>query len=216
MIENVIFDFDGTIVDSFNEVIRLVNSLSEKYGFKKISQIQIAKMRNQGIEEAIKTLGVNIFKLPFLLLEVRSLYKDSIKNLKPFKGIGELLKKLKEKGLFLEIVTTNSEENTTEFLEKNDMNVFNFIKGDVSFFGKDTILIGEMKVHDLRPEETIYIGDEIRDVEAAKSAGVKVISVTWGYNSKKILESYSPDFIAQKPQQLLKFLEKEFDRQDLF
>lgn len=209
MIKNVIFDFDGTVVDSFDEVIRLINSLSEKYGFEKISRTQTLKMRNQGIEEAIKTLGINILKLPFLLLEVRSLYKDSIKNLKPFKGVRELLKILKEKGLFLEIVTTNSEENTRDFLEKNDMNVFNFIKGDVSFFGKDTVLLEEMKVHDLLPEETIYIGDEIRDVEAAKSAELKVISVTWGFNDKKILESYSPDFIAQKPQQLLKILEKE-------
>lgn len=209
MIKNVIFDFDGTVVDSFDEVIRLINSLSEKYGFKKISLSQTSKMRNQGIEEAIKTLGINIFKLPFLLLEVRSLYKDSIKNLKPFKGIDKLLKILKEKGLFLEIVTTNSEENTRKFLEKNNIDFFNFIKGDVSFFGKDTVLLEEMRVHDLLPEETIYIGDEIRDVEAAKSAELKVISVTWGFNNKKILESYSPDFIAQKPQQLLKILEKE-------
>ena len=63
-----------------------------------------------------------------------------------------------------------------------------------------------MKSFHLKPVDIVYIGDEVRDVEAAKAMGVKIVSVTWGFQSKQILERGEPDYIAEKPKELEKIL----------
>ena len=55
----------------------------------------------------------------------------------------------------------------------------------------------------LHPSNVLYVGDEVRDIEAAKKAGIRIAAVTWGYNSKKALEAYKPDYLVTKPEELL-------------
>lgn len=64
-----------------------------------------------------------------------------------------------------------------------------------------------LRKYGIRPEETIYVGDETRDIEAARKTNIEIIAVSWGYNSKQLLEKQKPDFLIDKPRQLVDILE---------
>ena len=80
---------------------------------------------------------------------------------------------------------------------------FNFIHAESSFFGKKRILRKIIKSYKLDKSKTFYIGDETRDIEAAKECGVYSVAVTWGCNSEKILSQHQPHYIVRKPEDIL-------------
>jgi len=127
-----------------------------------------------------------------------------VTSCKPFSGLVEALKTLKEKGFSLGILTSNFQKNVELFLKKNNLEIFDFIYSDNSPFllGKGDKLKKLIEKNHWRQDEVVYVGDETRDVEAAKKAGVKIISVSWGFNSKKILQKQQPDFLINKPEEL--------------
>jgi phosphoglycolate phosphatase-like HAD superfamily hydrolase len=105
----------------------------------------------------------------------------------------------------LGILTSNSYENVTEWLAHNNMqHLFNFIHIESSFFGKKRILKKIIKSHHMHKPHTFYIGDETRDIDAAKLSGINAIAVTWGFNSAKILAHYQPQYLAHQPEDILK------------
>jgi phosphoglycolate phosphatase-like HAD superfamily hydrolase len=82
--------------------------------------------------------------------------------------------------------------------------MIDFVFSGSSIFGKHVVLQELIKKHGLKKEETVYIGDEVRDVEASKKAGIKAIAVTWGYNTRKALETAKADIVVDKPAELIK------------
>ena len=70
-------------------------------------------------------------------------------------------------------------------------------------FGKDKKLRSAMRKYNLNPKETFYIGDETRDIEAAKKVRIKSVAVTWGFESEKVLKKADPDFIIKSPEEFL-------------
>ena len=108
----------------------------------------------------------------------------------------------------LSIVTSNTKEAVTEFLTKQQLNYFDHIYSDKSLFGKHVVLDNFIKKHSINRDEAIYIGDEIRDIEAAHKAHLKIIAVTWGFNSKAGLVKYHPDYLIDSPQELFATLNR--------
>lgn len=204
MIKNLIFDFDGTIADDMYDFFDIFNKLAKKYGYKKIQKEQVELFKDNGAAWLLKDLKVAVWKIPHLISESRNDLNNQIEDLNPFQGMVEILKDLHQKGLRLGILTTNTEANVQKFLTKNKLDVFDFIYPKSSLFGKDKIIVRIVREHGLDKNETCYIGDEDRDVEAAKKAGVKSIAVTWGFNSKKRLLSTKPDYVVNKPNEIFK------------
>ena len=120
-----------------------------------------------------------------------------------------VIKKL-NKRYKLGIVSANSKENILKFLELNDLKYcFDFVYNYQLFLGKSQAFKKIIKGKKLSKDDIIYIGDEDSDIIAAKKAGIKIISVTWGMKNKNMLKNNEPDFIAEKPEDILLFLEKE-------
>jgi phosphoglycolate phosphatase len=114
---------------------------------------------------------------------------------------------LNNNGYRLGIITSNSQENVTDFLRVNDLdNLFDFVYSGVTIFGKTTIINNVLKQKQIKPQEVIYVGDETRDIEASKKANIKVIAVTWGFNSQEVLAKQNPDFLIQEPYELLEVI----------
>ena len=207
MSKTVLFDFDGTLADTLYEVVNIINSLSREFGYSKIKKKDIPKIRNKTAQEILKEAGISMFKLPFIVKRARLELNKVIEFLKPVQSIREVLLVLKKRRYKLGIVTSNSKENVEKFLKKNNFELFDFIYSGSSIFGKHKLLKDTLKKQNLKPNEVIYVGDETRDIEAARKNQIKIIAVIWGFNSRKILENYHPDFLIDKPKELLEILE---------
>jgi HAD superfamily hydrolase (TIGR01549 family) len=199
--KTIIFDFDGTLADTINLSVKCVNLLAEKYDLEPIANIK--ELRKKSIKDIIKeNLELPWYKVIFLIKEVRSLLEDNLDEIKLFSGIKPLLNQLK-KNYTLGIVTSNNTFIVKEVLKKYSLDMFSFIHSDGSLRGKGRIIKKIIQKQNLKPEETIYIGDEVRDIIAIRKAGIKIISVTWGFNSKEILLENKPDFLVDKPKDML-------------
>ncbi|MCX8129504.1 MAG: HAD-IA family hydrolase [Clostridia bacterium] len=204
MIKNLIFDFDGTIVNSKDLVIHLYNELAYENNYKKLSSSDIEYLINLPISERIKLLDIPIHKIPSLLFEVLNKYRKHIHSLHTADGIVDLLYALKAKGFRLGIISSNAAGTIREFLKKNDMDMFENIYSAKNVFGKHYAINSFMKKYRLEKEETFYVGDEIRDIISCKKSGVPIIAVTWGYDSRELLSGGNPDFIADHPAEILR------------
>jgi phosphoglycolate phosphatase len=204
----IIFDFDGTIADTVDALVSIANRLAVEFGYIQITPDQLTLLRNFSSREIIKYSGVSLFKIPFLVKKVKAELKDKIQELQPIPGMKESLIELQNHGYQLGIITSNSKDNVTAFLRINELdNLFEFIYSGVTIFGKTTIINNVMKQKQLKPQRVIYVGDETRDIEASKKANIKVIAVTWGFNSAEILSKQNPDFLIHQPSELLQVIE---------
>jgi phosphoglycolate phosphatase len=200
----VIFDFDGTVADTVDALVSIANRLAVEFGYIQITPEELALLRNLSSREIIKYSGISVFRIPFLVKKVKSELKNKIKEFKPIPGIQEALVTLKSEGYRLGIITSNSRDNVTEFLKNNNLDeLFEFIYSGVTIFGKTTIINNVLRQKQLKPHEVIYVGDETRDIEASKKANIKVIAVTWGFNSPEVLAKENPDFLINHPSELL-------------
>ncbi len=198
MIKTLIFDFDGTIADTFDTAIRRVNEIAIEMGLveKVLSDEEIVKYRGMTINQILDSLNVPIAKLPALLVKYKKRVNENIHEEEVFDGQTELLNEFNKKFKLI-ILTSNSKENVEKFLEHNHLTgIFDEIYSEKNYLGKGRALKKVIKKGDLEIEESIYIGDEVRDIEACKSIGLKIISVTWGFNSKELIQQYQPDFMV--------------------
>lgn len=203
----IIFDFDGTLADTFDALVMISNRLALEFGYPPTTPEEIPKLRNLSSREIIKKSGVSLFKMPFILRKVREYLHQEILNLKTIPGIQDALVQLKHEGYCLGILTSNSEENVKLFLKKHGMqDLFSFIYSETSLFSKDKSLLKLMKKNNFKSDDLLYVGDETRDIEASKKIQIKVIAVTWGFNSGEVLTKHNPDFLIEQPSELIEVL----------
>lgn len=205
--KTIIFDFDGTVADTLDAIVRITNRLAIEYGYKPATPDELNRLRNMSSREVVQRSGVSVFKLPLLLRKIRADLQSEIQDISPIPGIKEVLVALTKDGNKLGILTSNSEENARIFLTSHGMQeLFSFIYSETNLFGKQTSLRKILRTNKLYPQDVIYVGDETRDIEAAKKIPLKVIAVSWGYNSKEVLAQHNPDFLIDQPSQLLEVL----------
>lgn len=202
----VIFDFDGTIADTLESVIEIINKLSDEFGYKKITPEDLPKIRGKRPRDIMRHVGISMFKLPFVVKKTRREINNRIEGLKPVIDLRPHLLKLKEGGCQLGIVTSNIESNVQKFLQANNLDLFDFFYNGKSIFGKEKIINKILHDKRLSKDKVYFVGDEVRDVEAGKKAKVITVAVTWGYNSAEALQREKPDYIINSPEELERIL----------
>ncbi len=201
--KSIIFDFDGTLANSLPVVIEIAESLLKQ----KISKDQIAKFQNMTAKQILKEANVPLYKVPGLLVKARPILQKRMNEVKLFKGLGEQIRMLAE-NYDLYVVSSNSALIINDFLDTNNLDrYFKRIYGNVGIFSKAQALKRVMKRERINVEQAIYVGDEVRDIEASKKIKLPIISVTWGYNGESILKSYKPNYLAREPSDIVKVME---------
>jgi len=135
--------------------------------------------------------------------EIHSEINKETTSMVPTVNISPLLAELHHDEHFqIGILTSNTQENVKQFLDKNELGFFDFIRTGKSVFGKSHIINKIVKQRHVSKNKVFYVCDEMRDIEAARKSGIKSIAVTWGYNTKDALIKENPDFLVSSPDEL--------------
>ncbi len=206
MYSTIAFDFDGTIADSLYLFATIINQLAPEYGYAPI-QDPVSLLRQNSARSIIQNLGISVIQLPSLIKRFKSEFKKQNKALQPIPGIKNVLAELKRLDYKLTVITSNAQETVQTFLAEHQMPYFDAVYSDSSIFGKSKVIQRFLKTHTLSHESMIYVGDEVRDIEAAHKSNISIIAVSWGYNNRDLLEKSKPLYLIDKPEDLIIILE---------
>ena len=174
----VIFDFDGTVADSFSESLLAYNRVAPRLRLRAVKDAEVPGLRRMGAGQLMQALGIPMWKLPRLMIAVRADLHDHFHAVRPFAGIADSIRDLHAAGCHLAIVTSNSEENVRNFLIRHGIREFDTVVAGASIFGKATRLRRLIKAERAQRETSVYIGDTVPDIRAAREAGAVAVAVT--------------------------------------
>lgn len=202
----LLFDFDGTLADSFGVVVEIFYELTDH---PRIEDPElVAYLRKQPIMVVAKELHITPMQVPRLLVKGRKMMGERMDSVQLFDGMDEALRQLHEKGYDMKIMSSNSAYNINQFLRANHIaDYFSKVYGGVGLLTKAAAIKKVLRQNGLHPEECIYIGDEARDVDGAKKAGLACVSVSWGYNDEVLLRSRKPNALISDPEELVTAIE---------
>jgi phosphoglycolate phosphatase len=206
-LENIIFDFDGTVADSFETTLGILNSLADEFGYRPAEPHEVQELRGLSYREIGRRLGVSLHTIPFIAARVRRELARSMAGIRPFEALPEVLAQLRESGLSLGIMTSNSRRNVETFLAANEIDDFEFISTATNVWGKQRALKRLLRRRGLSIGATAYVGDETRDIEACKALDIEVVAVSWGYTLATQLSTQRPDRLIDHPSQLLDLID---------
>lgn len=202
----IIFDFDGTIADSFDFV---ADFLADTAGLPPLDEEQKGALRGHSMVAMARRLGYSWWRLPWLLHQGRRRMGRTIKHVQPFADMPEAIEKLHAEGHELFIVSSNTARNVSRFLHQHELHKhFLEIDGGIGMFGKAGALRLLLRKQHLNRQDALYIGDELRDVQAAQSLKLRVIAVAWGFARTGDLEALKPTALARQPADLIRIIEE--------
>lgn len=188
-----IFDFDGTLADSFPFFVRVFNQLAAQHGFRGIAPEQIPLCRNYSPRQMMELVGMPKWKLPLVARSFIALMKQNASSIALFDEVSETLRHLAEQGVVLTIVTSNSYENVSQILGPANLKLFREFECGMSMFGKAGRIQKVLKRTGIPAHEALCIGDQIPDLEAARKANVPFGAVAWGYGTIESLRAHAPE-----------------------
>lgn len=200
--ELLILDFDGTLADSLPRAAEIYNELAEANGLLPITDTLAA--REMTIREFLKAHRIPLRKVPFLTARFLALQKQRTGRLAVFPGLAGVVRQLRGTGLRLGIVSSNDRDTIENCLRQNNLgDCFEFQVGCSRLFGKQRAIRNVVRTAGVDPARALYVGDETRDIEAARKAGIPMAAVTWGFNSERLLRRFGPEHIVSEPRQLI-------------
>lgn len=199
----MIFDFDGTIADTFAAVVSVLNSLATEFGYRVARPDELPQLRALRPAELAQAIGITWSQVPRLVARVRKEMAHNMSAVAPFSGIPEALAGLRARGLRLGMLTSNSRENVEIFLAHNPSVQFDFVSAGSGLFSKQHRLKRVLGRERLTPGEVCYVGDEVRDIEAAHALGARMIAVGWGFSATQLLAASRPEHLIADPAELL-------------
>lgn len=193
----IIFDLDGTVLDTIDDLADAVCYALEKYGFPPRTRKEVMSFVGNGVLKLIERAlpeghkdseTVNLLNAAFS--EYYSAhYSDKTR---PYDGMAKLLAELKSRGYLLAVLSNKPEVFTCELISKFYPGVFDCVHGSRDGIPKKPDPAGELSVMNelgVRPSRTLHVGDSGTDVETAKNAGIDCVACSWGYRSRESLEN---------------------------
>jgi phosphoglycolate phosphatase len=203
----ILFDFDGTLADSLPLQKQAFSELARQNGWPEISEDDFRKLRRLSLKDALLELKIPLWRVPGLLKAGQKLLHQRWGEAKVFPGISEALDSLSQSGFQLGIVTSNTTSAVDIVLKNaNIQEYFSFVVAEPHLWGKANRLRKLVKQHGWNTNRIWYVGDEVRDLEAAQDTGLTGIGVTWGLNDAEILANTGAP-IVDTPQNLVHWIQ---------
>ncbi len=200
-----IFDFDGTLADSLDWFRASFQETIARFDLAPVSPEELEGMRGLSAREIMARLKVSMWQLPVIVSDMRKRKLAAASETSLFAGIPAMLADLQRVGIKTAIVSSDSEASVRQVLGPTASLITRFDCG-AALFGKHWKFRRVARKLGAKPSETICIGDEIRDIEAADAAGMDSGAVAWGYALPAALQAAKPthlfNSIEQIPQRL--------------
>ncbi|CAN0624730.1 phosphoglycolate phosphatase [Burkholderia multivorans] len=199
----VAFDFDGTLADSFACFVASLSEAARLHGFKDADDAMLAAMRGMSARDIIHALEVPLWKVPRVSIDMRRLMQQRIAQVRLFPGVAGTLQALAGRGVQVAIATSNAETTVRGLLGAHTCGHVGHFACGIPLFGKARRLRALARDAGLRAEEVLYVGDEIRDAQAARRANVAFQGVAWGYTAPATLQAHCATRLLTRVDELL-------------
>lgn len=200
----LIFDFDGTLAQTLEAGIAIFNEISPSYGLKPVTKEEVQELRKLNTRALLDHVGVSRLMAVKLGAHIRRLLHERIERVALIPGIGDAIRELWNEGFRLGVLSSNSADNVRTFLQHHHLlDCFGFIEAGVSLFGKQQRIKNVLKKVRHSPTNTMYVGDETRDMEAARQAGVCCLAVCWGVNGREAMLTEGPEYCVETPPEMV-------------
>lgn len=191
----VIFDMDGTLADSFPWFAKVLNTVADRYRFRRVAPHEVETLRGLSSRDILDWLGVPLWKVPLIARNMRALKTQHLHEIPLFPGTGRLLAALAARGAVLAVVSSDTESNVRHTLGPDNARLIAHYACESSMFGKRAKFRAVLRRSGIPAAQAIAIGDETRDAEAARAAGIAFGAVAWGYGHIDSLRPHAPDEI---------------------
>lgn len=198
----VIFDFDGTLSDSGDWLISIIDDLADRFRFRRVDRAEIETLRRRPTREVIQRLGIPGWKLPLIARHVRARFRESAGDIRTFDGVRAMLQTLTDAGVRMMLCSSNGEANVRAVLGPDAARFEAYFCGS-GLFGKVAKFRRAIKASGLAPSAIMAIGDETRDIDAARAVGIGAGAVLWGYANPETLLGMRPDQAFAKPEDIV-------------
>ncbi len=202
----VAFDFDGTLADTLPWFDGIVDEICERHGLRTPDAAARQAMRHSDAREIFRQLALPLWKLPRVMSDVRTRMAEAAPRIGLFPGMVEALSALHAQGVRLALLSSNSAANVQRVLGPQVWSLFAHEACGSDVFGKAGKLRRLMRQQGLAPARVLLVGDEIRDIEAARQAGVQAGAVAWGYNLPEALAAQRPDQLFASADQIAAYV----------
>lgn len=209
--KGVIFDLDGTLLDTIEDITIALNAVMSKYGFRQFSVEECKKMVGDGMEVLVKRAVPEIAHDEQTIRNLIQDYRQEYAKIwrdhsRPYPGIKKTLNRLQQAGLKMAVLSNKSHEFTV--LMTRELLPFNF---DVIFGARPGVPVKPdptsarlvLEELNLKPQEVVYVGDTCVDMETAVRAGCFPAGALWGFRDEKELLESGARVLLQAPEDLI-------------
>jgi len=193
----VLFDFDGTLADSFPWFARVINDTADKFRFRRVEAHEVDDLRGRSSRELMQILRVSAWKMPFIARYIRKRKAQDLASIPLFAEAPAALRRLHHAGVTLAIVSSNSEANIRAMFGAETAALIAHYECGSSLHGKAKRFRAVLRKGGYTAADAICIGDELRDIDAAREAGLAFGAVTWGYTHGAAMKAAKPDFVFE-------------------
>ena len=212
---SVVFDLDGTLLDTLGDLRDSVNFALEKNSLPKRTTEEIRSFVGNGIRLLIERSvpeNTSLETTDRCFSDFKEYYKDHSAILtNPYDGIIDLMKELKSKDIKIAVVSNKADFAVKTLMEDYFKGLYDCAYGERAGIPRKPApdgVFGAISEMEAKIENTVYIGDSEVDVETSKNAKLPCIAVTWGFRDKEVLESLNPEYIVDSPSDILRIIER--------
>jgi phosphoglycolate phosphatase len=203
MSAHILFDFDGTLVNSLDAAFSAFQRVGPEFGCGPLDREGLERLRGLHALEVVRALGVPLYRLPQLATRMRRAMRGDLMETSPVDGIGDVLEVLLQRGHRLGVVSSNAHSSVRDYVRRHRLPGLDVIVGGTGLFGKAGALREQVRQRRVEPGHLLYVGDELRDLDAAREARVRFAAVGWGYTPLDRLALRTPDYQCRHPRDLL-------------